>query len=150
MNFSKNSWKKPISFSNWVVEQWSGRVVLTNEKRPCLNSCTKCSCRVMKISKKFNQGLPTTKTTTTSIKKRFQVSCHVHRCQFRCNTRQENWIIIFGIQLMQKKTFSFLKRQQIVWHQSPFKHVYEIMVLSSLIERLTRSVHQSNGGSGCL
>ena len=33
-SFSKNSWKKPILFSNWLVEQWSGRPVLSNGKRP--------------------------------------------------------------------------------------------------------------------
>ena len=30
----KNSWKKPISFSNCLVGQWCGRPVLTNGKRP--------------------------------------------------------------------------------------------------------------------
>ena len=32
--FSKNSWKKPISFLNCLVGQWCGRPVLTNGKRP--------------------------------------------------------------------------------------------------------------------
>ena len=34
MVFSKDSWKKPISFSNWPVGQWFGPPVLTNGKRP--------------------------------------------------------------------------------------------------------------------
>ena len=33
-SFSKNSWNKPILFSNWLEEQWSGRPVLSNGKRP--------------------------------------------------------------------------------------------------------------------
>ena len=35
--FQQNSWRKPISFSNWLVRQWSGRPVLTNGKRPNKN-----------------------------------------------------------------------------------------------------------------
>ena len=35
--FSKHSWKKPISFSNWLVQPWSGRLVLTKGK--CPNIC---------------------------------------------------------------------------------------------------------------
>ena len=38
--FSANTlWKKPISFANWLVQQWSSRPFLTNGKRPqCQNS----------------------------------------------------------------------------------------------------------------
>ena len=32
--FIKTSWKKPISFSKWAVQPWSGRPVLTFGKRP--------------------------------------------------------------------------------------------------------------------
>ena len=37
--FSANTlWKKPISFANWLVQQWSSRPFLTNGKRPqCQN-----------------------------------------------------------------------------------------------------------------
>ena len=31
---AKTLWKKPISFANWLVQQWSGWPVLTNGKRP--------------------------------------------------------------------------------------------------------------------
>ena len=31
---AKTLWKKPISFANWLIRQWSGQPVLTNGKCP--------------------------------------------------------------------------------------------------------------------